>query len=86
MTAQGGKGLRNDIVADPGMKRIRIAPTYAPHCYPLYLWTDPAGVTALLSRWTEKLPGGPQAGWTPLAKVMGVGRQQQESSMHFCKC
>ena len=26
------------------------------------LWTDPAGVTALLARWTEKLAGGPQAG------------------------
>ena len=29
---------------------------------PLDLWTDPAGVTALLGRWTEKLAGGPQAG------------------------
>ena len=29
---------------------------------PLDLWTDPAGVTALLARWTEKLAGGPQAG------------------------
>ena len=29
---------------------------------PLNLWTDPAGVTALLARWTEKLAGGPQAG------------------------
>ena len=27
---------------------------------PLDLWTDPAGVTALLARWTEKLAGGPQ--------------------------
>ena len=26
---------------------------------PLDLWTDPAGVTALLARWTEKLAGGP---------------------------
>ena len=25
------------------------------------LWTDPAGVTALLARWTVKLAGGPQA-------------------------
>ena len=44
------------------------------------LWTDPAGVTALLARWTEKLAGGPQAGTSdspPLARVMGVGRQQQ---------
>ena len=38
------------------------APTYAPHCQPLDLWTDPDGVTALLARWTEKLAGGPQAG------------------------
>ena len=29
---------------------------------PLDLWTDPAGVTALLARWAEKLAGGPQAG------------------------
>ena len=29
---------------------------------PLDLWTDPAVVTALLARWTEKLAGGPQAG------------------------
>ena len=29
---------------------------------PLDLWPDPAGVTALLARWTEKLAGGPQAG------------------------
>ena len=29
---------------------------------PLDLWMDPAGVTALLARWTEKLAGGPQAG------------------------
>ena len=28
----------------------------------LDLWTDPAGVTALLVRWTEKLVGGPQTG------------------------
>ena len=29
---------------------------------PLDLWTDPAGMTALLARWTKKLAGGPQAG------------------------
>ena len=29
---------------------------------PLDLWTDPAGVTELLSRLTEKLAGGPQVG------------------------
>ena len=47
---------------------------------PLDLWTDPAGVTALLTRWTVKLAGGPQAETSdspPLARVMGVGRQQQ---------
>ena len=46
---------------------------------PLDLWTDPAGVTAMLARWTEKLVGGPQTGTSdspPLARVMGVGRQQ----------
>ena len=48
---------------------------------PLDLWTDPAEVTALLARWTEKLAGGPQAGTSDspaLARVMGVGRQQQQ--------
>ena len=37
-------------------------------------------MTALLARWTEKLAGGPQAGTSdspPLARVMGVGRQQK---------
>ena len=34
----------------------------APILSPLDLWTDPAGVTVLLARWTEKLAGGPQAG------------------------
>ena len=29
---------------------------------PLNLSTDPAGVTTLLARWTERLAGGPQAG------------------------
>ena len=28
----------------------------------LDLWTDPARVSALLARWTEKLAGGPQTG------------------------
>ena len=37
-------------------------------------------MTALLARWTEKLAGGPQGGTSdspPLARVMGVDRQQQ---------
>ena len=34
----------------------------APTLSPLDLWTDPAGVTTLLARWTDKLAGGPQAG------------------------
>ena len=47
---------------------------------PLDFWTDPAGVTVLLARWTEKLASGPQARRSdspppPLARVMGVGRQ-----------
>ena len=53
----------------------------APTLAPLDLGTDPAGVTALLAIWTEKLAGGPQAGTSdspPLARVMGVGRQQQQ--------
>ena len=42
----------------------------------LDLMTDPAGVPALMARWTEKLSGGPQAGKSdspPLARVMGSG-------------
>ena len=41
-------------------------------------------MTALLARWTEKLAGGPQAGTSdspPLARVMGVGRQQQHNKI-----
>ena len=48
---------------------------------PLDLRRDPAGVTALLARWTENLAGGPQTGTSDspiLARVMGVGRQQQQ--------
>ena len=42
---------------------------------PLDLWTDPAGVTALLARWTEKLAGGPQTGTSdsPTSKGHGSG-------------
>ena len=29
---------------------------------PLVLWKDPAGVTAMLASWTQKLAGGPQSG------------------------
>ena len=46
----------------------------------LYLWINPMGVTTWLTRWTGKLAGGPQAGRsesTPLARVKGVGKQQQ---------
>ena len=48
---------------------------------PLDLWTYPAGVTALLARWTEKLAGGPQKGTSDspppaLARGMGVVSQQ----------
>ena len=44
------------------------------------LWTYPAGVTALLACWTEKLAGGPQTGRSDslLARVKGLGRQQQQ--------
>ena len=48
-------------------------------------------MTALLARWTEKLAGGPQAGTSdspPLARVMGVGGQQQHyggvNVFHVC--
>ena len=47
---------------------------YCTHIYttlsPLDLWSDPARVTALLARWTEKLAGGPQAGTSdsPISK------------------
>ena len=42
---------------------------------PLDLWTDPAEVTALLARWTEKLAGGPHAGNmdSPTSKGHGSG-------------
>ena len=53
---------------------------------PLDLWTDPAGVTALLARWPEKLAGRPQAGTSdspPLVRVMGVCRQQQHRITTF---
>ena len=42
-------------------------------------------MTVLLARWTEKLASGPQAGTSdspPLARVMGVGRQQQQQLIH----
>ena len=51
---------------------------------PLDLWTDPAGVAALLARWMVKLDGGPQAGrsdsFCPLARAKGVGIQPQPTS------
>ena len=42
---------------------------------PLDLWIDPAGVTALLARWTEKLSGRPhREDWTlPTSKGHGSG-------------
>ena len=43
-------------------------------------------MTALLARWTEKLAGGPQAGTSdspPLARVMGVVKQQHLRSQHL---
>ena len=42
---------------------------------PLDLWTDPAGVTALLVRWTEKLVGGPQAGTSNSHTSKGHGSE-----------
>ena len=56
---------------------------------PLDLWTYPAGVTAWLAKWTEKLAGGLQTGRSnrpplPLARVMGVGRQQQPCPYNIC--
>ena len=44
---------------------------------PLDLWTGPAGVTALLARWSEKPAGGPQAGTSdppPTSKGHGSGQ------------
>ena len=38
---------------------------------PLDLWTDPAEVTALQARWTEKLAGGPQAGTSDSPHLQG---------------
>ena len=47
---------------------------------PLDLGTDPARMTAQLTRWTETLAGGPQAGTSdsPTNNDKGVGRQQQQ--------
>ena len=39
----------------------------------LDLWTDPARVTALLTRSTEKLAGGPQAGKSDIPTSKGHG-------------
>ena len=49
---------------------------------PLNLWTNPARVTALLARWTENLPGGPQTARSdspppPIARVIEVAKQKQ---------
>ena len=54
----------------------------------LDLWTDHAGVIALLARWMEKLAGGPQTRRfdsppPPLAKGMGLGRQQQTNLQYW---
>ena len=38
---------------------------------PLDLWTDPAGDTELLARWTEKLAGRPQAGRSDSSHLQG---------------
>ena len=45
------------------------------HIVTLDLWKYPAGVTALLARWKEKLAGGPQAGRSdsPTSKGHGSG-------------
>ena len=58
------------------------APTYAPPYCQNICGQTPPDVTALLARWAEKLVGGPQSGrsatTTRLARVKGVGRQQQQ--------
>ena len=45
---------------------------------PLDLWTDQAGVTALLAREAGWWTTSGNIGLPPLARVMGVGRQQQD--------
>ena len=46
---------------------------------PMGLCTDPAGVTELLASWKEKLVDHKKEDRiSPLAKVKGVGRQQQQ--------
>ena len=42
---------------------------------PMDVWTDPAGMTVLLARWTKMLAGGPQAGTSdsPTSKGHGSG-------------
>ena len=52
------------------------APTYAPHCHHLICGqTPPAGVTALLARWTDKMAGGPhgETSDSPTSKGHGNG-------------
>ena len=41
--------------------RTNKSPFLISYCIALDLWTDPAGVSSLLARWTETLDGGPQA-------------------------
>ena len=53
---------------------------------PLDLRTDPAGVTALLARWTEKLAGRPQTVISdpppPLPMVMGIQQQPYQKTIN----
>ena len=57
------------------------APTYVPHCHPGFV-DRPRRVTALLTKWKEKLAGGLQEAKLdpppPLSRVKRVGSQQQE--------
>ena len=48
---------------------------------PLDLWTYPAGVTALLARWTEKLAGGPQVGTSDSPHKQGQWEWVDNNSM-----
>ena len=43
---------------------------------PLDLWTEPARVIALLARWTEKLTGLPQAGYSAIGSVLDLNLER----------
>ena len=56
----------------------------APTLSPLDLWTNPAGVTAQMDGEAGWWTTSGNIGLPPLARAMGVGRQQQEYTLAIC--